>query len=252
MLTNIWDPILYDQKHSAIFEEGKSLIPLLEPQLGESILDIGCGTGHLTKEIAGAGAYVIGIDSSASMIETARIAYPELEFLVADARNCSFPTPFDAVFSNAALHWILEAEEIVRNIATALKPGGRFVAQFAGKGHVAIIRSAFQQSLLELGQMAKIPERYYPSMGEYTSLLERYGLTVRFAWFFESPTKLEDGEEGLENWLQMFYGSTLQHLASEVKSQVLKRTEVKARDSLFEEDHWIADCTWLRIVARKG
>lgn len=251
MPTNTWNPTLYDQNHSVIIEQGKSLIPLLKPQPGESILDIGCGTGHPTKAIAEAGAHVIGIDNSASMIETARTAYPELEFLAADARNFSFPTSFDAVFSNATLHWIPEAEEIVRNIATALKPGGRFVAQFAGKGSVAIIASALQQSLLELGLMEKVPNWYFPSMGEYTSLLEQYGLTVRFAWFFERPTKLESGEKGLENWLQTFCGSILQHLPREVKSQVVKRTEVKARDSLFKEDHWIADYTWLRIVAYK-
>jgi trans-aconitate methyltransferase len=113
-MKNNWDATFYDQKHRFVSEYGKSLIPLLDPQPGELILDIGCGTGHLTQAIAESGAHVIGIDSSASMIETARAAYPDLEFLVADARHFSFPTPFDAVFSNAVLHWIPEAEEVVR------------------------------------------------------------------------------------------------------------------------------------------
>jgi len=153
MPKNNWNASLYDQKHSFVSEYGKSLIPLLEPQAGESILDIGCGTGHLTKAIAEADAHVVGIDSSASMIETARTTYPDLKFLVADARNFSFPTPFDAVFSNAALHWIPEAEEVVRSIAAALKPGGRFVAEFGGKGNIATIISAFQQSLREVADL---------------------------------------------------------------------------------------------------
>jgi len=251
MPTNSWNASLYDQKHSFVSEYGKSLIPLLEPQSGESILDIGCGTGHLTKAIAEAGAHVVGIDSSASMIETARAAYPDLEFLVADARNFSFPTPFDAVFSNAALHWIPEAEEVVRSIATALKTGGRFVAEFGGKGNVAAIISAFQQSLREVADIEADFGWYYPSIGEYASLLENHGLMVRMALLFERPTKLEDGEKGLRNWLQMFRGDMLQNMPDELKLQLIERTEAKARDLLFKGDHWIADYKRLRVVAHK-
>jgi SAM-dependent methyltransferase len=251
MPTNNWNALLYDQKHSFVSEYGKSLIPLLEPQPNESILDLGCGTGHLTKTIAETSAHVVGIDSSASMIETARTTYPDLEFLVADARNFSFPMPFDAIFSNAALHWIPEAEEVVRSIAAALKPGGRFVAEFGGKGNIATIISALQQSLREVANIEADFGWYYPSIGEYTSLLERYGLTVRLALLFDRPTKLEDGKKGLRNWLQMFRGNMLQNMPDETKSQVIERTEERAHDLLFKGDHWIADYRRLRVVARK-
>ncbi len=251
MPTNAWNASFYDQKHSFVSEYGKSLIPLLEPQTSESILDIGCGTGHLTKAIAESGAHVVGIDSSSGMIETARTTYPDLEFLVADARNFSFPTPFDAIFSNAALHWIPEAEEVVRNIAAALKPGGRFVAEFGGKGNIATIIAALQQSLREIAHIEADFGWYYPSIGEYTSLLEQYGLAVQLASLFDRPTKLEDGEKGLRNWLLMFRGDMLQNMPDEMKSQVIERTEAKAHDLLFKEDHWIADYRRLRIVARK-
>ncbi len=252
MPTNTWNAPLYNQKHSFVSEYGKSLIPLLEPQPGESILDIGCGTGHLTKAIAESGAHVVGIDSSSSMIETARTTYPDLEFLVADARNFSFPTPFDAIFSNAALHWIPEAEEVVRCIATALKPGGRFVAEFGGKGNIATIIATLQQSLREIAYMEADFGWYYPSIGEYTSLLEQYGLAVQMALLFDRPTKLEDGEKGLRNWLLMFRGDMLQSMSDEMRSQVIERTEAKARDLLFKEDHWIADYRRLRVVAYKA
>jgi trans-aconitate methyltransferase len=251
MSTNNWNTSLYDQKHSFVSEYGKSLIPLLEPQPGESILDIGCGTGHLTKAIAETGTHVIGIDSSASMIETARTTYPDLEFQVADARNFTFPTPFDAVFSNAALHWIPEAEEVVRSIAIALKPGGRFVVEFGGKGNIATIISALQQSLREIANREADFGWYYPSIGEYTSLLERYGLTVRLALLFDRPTKLEDGENGLRNWLLMFRRDMLEKLSDEMRSQVIERTEAQAHDLLFKEGHWIADYRRLRVVAHK-
>jgi trans-aconitate methyltransferase len=252
MPTNNWNASLYDQKHSFVSEYGKNLIPLLEPQPGESILDIGCGTGHLTKAIAETGAHVVGIDSSSSMIETARTTYPDLEFLVADARNLSFPTPFDAVFSNAALHWIPEAEKVIHSIATALKPGGRFVAEFGGKGNIAAIMSALQQSLREVADIEADFSWYFPSIGEYTSLLEQYGLAVQLALLFDRPTKLEDGEKGLRNWLLMFRRDMLENLPDETRSQVIERTEAKARDLLFKEDHWIADYRRLRIIARKG
>src|SRR5260370_28120781 len=252
MRTKAWNASFDDQKHSFVSEYGKSLIPLLEPQTSESILDIGCGTGHLTKAIAESGAHVVGIDSSSGMIETARTTYPDVEFLVADARNFSFPTPFDAIFSNAALHWIPEAEEVVRNIAAALKPGGRFVAEFGGKGNIATIIAALQQSLREIAHIEADLGWYYPSIGEYTSLLEQYGLAVQLALLFDRPTKLEDGEKGLRNWLLMFRGDMLQNMPDEMKSQVIERTEAKARDLLFKEDHWIADYRRLRVVAYKA
>ena len=251
MPTNNWNATLYDQKHSFVSEYGKSLIPLLDPQSGESILDIGCGTGHLTNAIAESGAHVIGLDSSASMIEIARTTYPDLEFVVANARNFSFPTPFDAVFSNAALHWIPEAEEVVRSIATALKPGGRFVAELGGKGNVATIISALQQSLREIAGIEADFGWYYPSIGEYTPLLEQYGLTVQLALLFDRPTKLEDGEQGLRNWLLMFCRDILENLPDETRSRVIERTEARARDLLFKEDCWIADYRRLRVVAHK-
>src|SRR3989440_1851801 len=111
---NDWNSSLYDQKHAFVYEYGRGLIPVLDPQPGELILDLGCGTGHLTQTIAESGAHVIGIDSSASMIETAQITYPHLEFLVADAKDFFFASPFDAIFSNATLHWIVEAEQVAR------------------------------------------------------------------------------------------------------------------------------------------
>jgi trans-aconitate 2-methyltransferase len=106
MLQNRWDAALYENKHSFVWQYGENLIALLSPQQGESILDLGCGTGQLTQQIAATGAEVIGIDYATSMIEQAQKNYPNLKFTVADARNIEFSQAFDAVFSNAVLHWI--------------------------------------------------------------------------------------------------------------------------------------------------
>jgi trans-aconitate methyltransferase len=251
MSHNNWNASLYDQKHAFVFEYGKGFIPLLDPQPRESILDLGCGTGHLTKTIAESGAHVIGIDSSPQMIETARATYPELEFLIADARDFSFNDPFDAIFSNATLHWVRPPESAVRCISASLKTGGRFVAEFGGKGNVSTIITAVQQALRELMHTEVDFAWYYPSIGEYASLLEQHGLAVKSAMLFERPTPLEDGEMGLRNWIRMFGGRVFQSIPEAVKQQILERTEEIARPNLFRDNQWVADYVRLRIVAFK-
>lgn len=251
MPSNEWNTTLYDQNHAFVFEYGKGLVPVLNPQPGELILDLGCGTGHLTKEVADAGARVIGIDSSSSMIATARAAYPEIEFLVADAREFSFPFSFDAIFSNATLHWIEEAEQVIQRIAAALKPNGRLVVEFGGKGNMATITTAVQQSLWELAHVEVDFGWYFPSIGEYAPLLEQYGLTVHSAVLFARPTPLDDGEEGLRNWLHMFGERVFHNFPDEIKQQALERTEEKTRTRLFKDGRWVADYQRLRIVAYK-
>src|SRR5262245_39882978 len=124
-----WDAGLYDEKHSFVWEHGAALLELLAAQPGERVLDLGRGTGHLTTQLAATGAEVVGLDSSATMIEQARRSYPQLRFEVADARDFSFAEPFDAVFSNAVLHWITEPERVIACVGRALRPGGRFVAE---------------------------------------------------------------------------------------------------------------------------
>jgi len=130
---NSWNPDLYDGKLSFVSHYGKGIVELLQPKNGENILDIGCGTGDLFAEIAKSDAIVTGIDASRKMIETARAKYPNISFQMADAENYKTPIKYDAVFSNAALHWMKQAEKIVKTIAFALKPGGRFVSEFAEK-----------------------------------------------------------------------------------------------------------------------
>jgi trans-aconitate methyltransferase len=131
-----WNANLYQDKHRFVWQYGEDLLQLLNPQAGELILDLGCGTGQLTEKISQFGAEVLGVDNSATMIEKARENYPHLRFEVADARNLQIDQPLDAVFSNATLHWIKEPEAAIASIHQALKLGGRFVAEFGGKGNI--------------------------------------------------------------------------------------------------------------------
>jgi trans-aconitate methyltransferase len=251
MPSNDWNPSLYDQKHAFVFEYGKDLISLLQAHPGETILDLGCGTGHLTKAITASGARAIGIDNSAKMIETAHNTYPEIKFLVADARDFSFPFAFDAIFSNAALHWIPEAEQVVQCIAASLKTGGRLIAEFGGRGNIAHIITAIQQSMQELLHVEVGADWYFPSIGEYATLLEKHSLAVSSALLFDRPTQLEDGEQGMRNWIKMFKESMFLAIPDDAKEKVLARVEEKLRPLLFRDGHWFADYRRLRIVAYK-
>lgn len=139
-----WNAEQYEGRHSYVWKWGGNVIELLQPREGERVLDLGCGTGQLAAEIAAKGAQVVGLDSSPEMLGQARQNYPHLKFVLADATDFRFEEPFDAVFSNAALHWVQDAEASVKCIAAALRPGGRFVAEFGGQGNIAEILAALR------------------------------------------------------------------------------------------------------------
>jgi trans-aconitate methyltransferase len=252
-MANTWDAKLYNDKHSFVWEKAKGVVDLLAPKSGERILDLGCGTGHLTSEIAAKGARVVGVDRSPEMIAEARKQYPSLKFEVADARRLAFNSEFDAVLSNAALHWIPDAEQVVQGISKALKPGGRFVAEFGGKGNVAHLAAAIARASRALGLERNHEEHpwYYPSLAEYASLLEKHGLEVREAALFDRPTRLEDGEKGLEIWLRMFVGFVLDRLALDRQVAFLRETEKQARADLFKDGIWEIDYRRFRIASWK-
>jgi trans-aconitate methyltransferase len=247
-----WNARLYDDKHSFVWKLAAGLLDLLEAKPGERILDLGCGTGHLAGQIAAFGATVVGIDRSPEMIKQARETYPALRFEVMDACEIAFPEPFDAVFSNATLHWIKEPGRPVAGIAKALKPGGRFVAEFGGKGNVGELLAAIERAWAKLGLPGVAPQPwYYPSVAEYAGLLEQHGLEVRYAILFERPTPLEDGERGLRNWLELFGPMILEQFSVEQRQTALAAVEQEARAALLRDGHWVMDYRRLRLVARK-
>lgn len=244
MLQNTWNATLYEGKHAFVWQYGEDLLSLLSPQPGERILDVGCGTGQLAAKIADTGAVVTGIDASAAMVEKAKLNYPNLEFAVADARLLQFDTEFDAVFSNATLHWIPESEAVIGSIYRALKPKGRFVAEFGGKGNVKLITDALYQAL----ENNSSSPWYFPSIGEYTTLLEKHGFDVSYAVLFDRPTPLPDGEAGLKNWLMMFAS---RFFANSTQQEVIKTVEEQLKPILYKNGTWTADYRRLRIIAMR-
>jgi trans-aconitate methyltransferase len=247
-----WDAELYDEKHSFVWQMAADMLELLEAKAGEQILDVGCGTGHLTTKIATSGAQVTGVDQSAEMIHQARSAYPALHFEVMDARKLAFSENFDAVFSNATLHWIKEPEQAVASIARVLRPGGRFVAEFGGKRNVAAVEAAIERAWPKAGLPQPVPNPwYYPSLAEYAGLLEKHGLEVTYGLLFDRPTPLEDGERGLRNWLEMFGGVLTENLPKDQRARFLEEIQNEGRASLYRDGRWVLDYRRLRVVARK-
>ncbi len=250
--SNNWDTSLYEDKHAFVWQHGEGLLQLLNPQIGESILDLGCGTGQLTEKIAQAGAEVMGVDRAPTMVEKARENYPHLHFDIADARNFQVDKPFDAVFSNAVLHWVKEADSAIASIHQALKPGGRFVAEFGGKGNVQAIATALESALEVINISAQtLNPWYFPSIGEYATLLEQQGFDVISAMLFARPTLLAEGEAGMANWIQMFASSFLTELSSEQQIQVIRVVEEYLKPTLYQRGTWTADYRRIRIVAIK-
>lgn len=247
-----WNAGLYNEKHSFVWKMASGVLELLEPKVNEHILDVGCGTGHLTAKIAASGAQVTGIDRSPEMIREARKAYPAIRFEVLDAREIDLPEKFDAVFSNATLHWISEPERAIAGISAVLRQGGRFVAEFGGKGNNAGLVAAAEIAWAKLQPGIPLPNPwYYPGLATYATLLEKHGLEVTYGILFERPTPLEDGERGLRNWIEMFCGLILDKLPAAQREQFIAETERAARPMLFSDSRWVMDYRRLRIVAKK-
>jgi trans-aconitate methyltransferase len=243
-----WDPRRYQDQHSFVWQYGASLIELLQPRAGERILDIGCGTGQLTAEIARSGAQVVGLDNSLEMLDEARRNFPDIVFEQADAASFRFAQPFDAVFSNAALHWVKDHAAAAASIAGALRPGGRFVAECGGKGCIASVMDAMRAVI---GQRAdELSPWNFPSIGEFAPLLERHGLEIGQAFLFDRPTPLE-GENGLEHWLRMFCRAYFRGLSAEETAQRIATLTARLRPTLYRDGVWTLDYRRLRIVASK-
>ncbi|WP_224773265.1 class I SAM-dependent methyltransferase [Metabacillus idriensis] len=250
---NVWNADLYDDKLSFVSNFGKGVVELLQPQKGEKILDLGCVTGDLTYEIFNSGAIVKGIDFSREMIETARKKYPEIPFSDENGETFRTNEKYDAIFSNAALHWMKRADKVVESVELALRPGGRFVAEFGGQGNVqTVIRGIIEVLSEEYGMnVAKRNPWYFPSIGEYSTLLEQYGFKVSYAHHFDRPTPLTDGEKGLNHWLDSFADDFFPEFSKEEKMVIYEKIKDKIQSALYKNDIWVADYKRIRIVAIK-
>lgn len=238
-----------DYAHHADFVPtlGSEVVKLLAPQAGERILDLGCGDGALTERLAKLGVDIVGVDASEAMVEAARER--RITAQVIDAHQLPFDHEFDAVFSNAALHWMLEPQAVIAGVKRALKPGGRFVAEFGGHGNVAAICTALLASLQFRGISARGRHPwYFPTAEEYRRLLENAGFRVEEIALIPRPTALPTGMAG---WLETFANPFLHGLDEDVREAILENTLTLLAHSLRDDTgHWSADYVRLRVRAR--
>ncbi|WP_299288879.1 class I SAM-dependent methyltransferase [uncultured Mucilaginibacter sp.] len=250
-----WNAELYDQKHDFVFKYGENVLDLLEPKPGEQILDLGCGSGYLTNAIREEGAEALGVDSSAEMIAKAKQSYPGTEFKVADATDLGYNASFNAIFSNAVLHWIKAENQskMLNAVFMALKPGGRFVAEMGGKGNVGRMISMLRKVLTQHGyqQQAEMDYLFFPSVGEYTSLLEKAGFTVTYAALFDRPTLLQDQAEGVKKWITMFASDYFIGIKEAQQQEILEETTQQLQPYYQRNGEWYADYKRLRFIAVK-
>lgn len=247
-----WNPVLYDNKHKFISNFGESLVSLLNPQAGERILDVGCGTGDLAHDISESGAIVTGIDAAESMIMTAKEKYPHIDFSVQDSENLSFEEEFNAVFSNAAIHWMKDQLKVVQNCYDALQPGGRFIAELGGAKNIQSIVDAIKLASKRL-DIPYDPSKFpwvFPTQNEMTDHLTYAGFEILKMEHYERPTPL-DGEDGIRNWLEMFSNNMFANLAEAEIEAIHSECERILRPQIYQDNRWVVDYWRLRFIARK-
>jgi len=248
-----WNPDLYSDKHDFVYKFGDELVALLNPAANERILDLGCGTGELTSSISKSCAEIVGVDNSAEMIRSARSTYEEISFVHGDARDVRLDTVFDAVFSSSVLHWVTEPDRAITTINRHLRMGGRFVAEFGGKGCVNGIISTLTDILDSHGKdYPPVSESlYYPSISEYSHLLETHGFEVRLAMLFDRPTELKGELDGLRNFIEMFFVWLFDNVSARDRATCITEAEERLRDTLLHGSTWMADYRRIRILAIK-
>ncbi len=240
-----WSSATYDENVRFVSELGKGVVDWLAPRAGERILDLGCGDGALTIALRDAGADVVGVDSSDDFVQAARER--GLDARLMDAHALTFSREFDAVFSNAALHWMIEPEKVVAGIARALKPGGRFVAEFGGHGNVAAITTAMRAVGAAMGgDVSAAGPWYFPTEAEYSALLGTHGLEVSRITRFPRPTPLPTGMRGWLETMRAPFFDQFGDRRDEAMARVLDALAPSLSDSA---GNWTADYMRLRVEA---
>jgi len=244
-----WNAQDYGENAAFVHGMAGGVVEWLDAKAGEYILDLGCGDGQLTQRIAKTGASVVGVDASPEMVAAARA-----RGIAADVANAEalpyMRKEFDAVFSNAVLHWVRDQGAMMAQVHRVLKPGGRFVAEMGGHGNVAAIRVAFMAVLERHGHCD--PEEgvnYFPTPDEYSRRLERHGFNVERIELIPRPTHLP--ESGMAGWLRTFRRGVLDGLPEAIRETIVEETAALLEPVLRDEEgDWTADYVRLRFIAR--
>lgn len=238
-----WDPAAYAKNAAFVPALGAAVLDLLSPQAGERILDLGCGDGVLTEKLVAAGAEVLGVDSDPAMLDAAQAKGLDVRHV--DGQALDFDGEFDAVFSNAALHWMPDHAAVFAGVHRALKPGGRFVAECGGHGNIAAMRTALR-AVLEQRGLAVLETQNYASPEVARAQLEAAGFAVENCDLIPRPTLLPNG---MEAWFRTFRHG---FIPAEHEDEVVAEATRLIRPALCDsEGNWTADYVRLRFKAVK-
>lgn len=250
IMKNNWNSNAYTANFQFVHKYGEALIDFITAAQGSFVVDLGCGNGALTEKLHDKGFRVLGIDSSAAMIDKANGLYPSLNFRLDDACAFRLGEKADAVFSNAVFHWIDDHEKLVKNISDNLKPGGEFVFEFGGKGCADTVHTALGKAFDECG-LTYINRFNFRSVGEFAPILEKYGFKVVYAVLFDRPTEQKNGEDGLENWIHMFVNSAFDGIGFDTAQKIIKHAVEICRPRLYKNGKWYIDYVRIRMKAIK-
>lgn len=247
MTEQTWNAVQYALNGRFVADLAGGVIDLLDPRPSERILDLGCGDGALTAKIAASGAKVKGVDSSESMVAAAQSLGLDAQVTSADALD--FDHEFDAVFSNAALHWMRNQDTVLAGVHRALKPGGRFVAEMGGHGNIAAIQVALLAVFSKRGIGAvRAEHNYFPTPATYESRLQHHGFDVHYIELIPRPTPLPEG--GMRGWLETFRRGLFEQLPEPEREEALKETVQLLKPVLCDDlGKWTADYVRLRFLA---
>jgi SAM-dependent methyltransferase len=243
-----WDPDSYARNARFVSDLGAPVVELLAPRRGERILDLGCGDGALTAKLVALGCDVIGVDASPAQVEAARRI--GLDARVGDGNRLDFDAEFDAVFSNAAIHWMNWPDDVIAGVSRALRAGGRFVGEFGGHGCVDKIKRALVASLARRGiDGDRLNPWYFPTVEDYSARLVRGGFTIRYIALIPRPTPLPTEING---WLETFAQSFMAPLDARERPAFIDEVRESLRPDLCDaRGAWFADYVRLRFAADK-
>jgi trans-aconitate methyltransferase len=246
--TQTWDPERYARNARFVSDLGMPAVHLLAPRRGERILDLGCGDGVLAAKLAEMGCEVIGVDGSEMQVAAARKLGLDARVMAGEALQ--FRDEFDAVFSNAALHWMLRPDEVIAGVWRALRHGGRFVAEMGGHGCVETIQAALVDALNRRGiDGESFVPWFFPTIEDYSARLRKAGFVVSYISLFPRPTPLPGD---VTSWLETFAENFLRALPAAERRAYIQEVREALRPKLYDANgNWTADYVRLRFAAQK-
>lgn len=246
-----WDAEKYKKDFMFVPDYGTAVLDLLDCAPGAKVIDLGCGNGALTEQLAQRGYQVTGLDASPEMLAVAKRLHPELTFRPGNALDFMLEEPAEAIFSNAVLHWIDadKQQAMLNHIASQLQTGGLLVCEFGGKGCAETVHAMLEKVFAAHGLHYR-RTFYFPTVGEYAPMLEKAGFRVEYATLFDRPTK-QNGSDGLADWIRMFDTAPFANLAPALTEQLIAEAVDALRPVLCKDGVWYVDYVRIRFKVRK-